>query len=446
MDNLNFFEMTAGEELNKNAPLAARLRPETIEDFVGQDHLIGRDKPLYRMIKAGRISSMIFYGPPGVGKTTLAYIIAKSGNMDFREMSATSAGVKDIKEVIDRAKSNLSMYSLRTILFIDEIHRFNKSQQDTLLPHVESGLITLIGATTENPYFEVNKALISRCHVVTLEKLGDKDLAKLVDFAIRDKNRGYGAFDIEIDDRAVSHLIMASGGDARFLLNSLELAILSNDRKDGKIHISADDIKNSIIDKPAYYDKDSDEHYDTISAFIKSMRGSDPDAAIYYLAKMLAGGEDIKFIARRILILASEDIGLADPNALNVAMSAFNAVNVIGNPEARIILANAVIYMALAPKSNSAYMAINRAMDFVKNEGFFATPDYLRDASYGGAKDLNRGIGYKYPHDYPDSWVRQRYLPKEIEKQVFYYPNELGYEKEINDRLNKIKAGEENGN
>lgn len=389
---------------------------------------------------------MIFYGPPGTGKTTLANIIANMTSMDFVEISATSAGISDIKSVIDNAEKNLSMYSKRTLLFIDEIHRFNKKQQDTLLPHVENGLIVLIGATTENPYFEVNKALISRVQVLTFNRFTDEELKQMLNKALNDKVNGYGNLNIEISEQAVDYLIMTSNKEARTLLNSLEIAILSTDSKNDKIYIDLDIIKNSIIKKAAIYDKDADEHYDTISAFIKSMRGSDPNAAIYYLAKMLVAGEDIKFIARRIIIFASEDIGMADPNAMNIANSTFQSIDVVGMPESRIILANAVIYMSLAPKSNSSYMAIDEAMNFVSNHKSYDMPSYLRDNHYEAAKNLNRGIGYKYPHNFDFGYVKQYYLPKEIKDIEFYKNKNIGYEKKINERLINIKREKDNGN
>ncbi|MDO4605131.1 MAG: replication-associated recombination protein A [Helcococcus sp.] len=446
MDNLDFFEINKEEQLNINKPLASRLRPKTLEEFVGQKHLVGKDKPLNRMIKADRLSSMIFYGPPGTGKTSLAYIIAKTTKMDYQELSATSSGVKDIKAVVQRAEENLSIYSIRTLLFIDEIHRFNKSQQDTLLPHIESGLIVLIGATTENPYFEVNKALISRSQVLTLNRLEDDDLRLLIANALSDKENGYGYKDIEIDERAIDYLIQTSNGDARSLLNSLEIAVLSTDEKNGKIILDLETMQNSIISKAAVYDKSADEHYNTISAFIKSMRGSDPNAAIYYLAKMLHAGEDIKFIARRIIILASEDIGLADPNAINIANSAFQSIDVVGLPEARIILANAVIYMALAPKSNSAYLAINDALNFVENNKDYEIPIHLRDSHSVGYTEIPNHERYKYPHDYNYGYTNQIYLPKEITDINFYNKKNIGYEKNINERLERIKENEKNGN
>lgn len=446
MENLDFFEMDKNEKLNSIQPLAARLRPKDLSEFVGQSHLISENKPLYRMIKADRLSSMIFYGPPGTGKTTLAYIIAKTTKMNFVELSATSAGVKDIKEVIKKAEENLSLYSIRTLLFIDEIHRFNKSQQDTLLPHVESGLIVLIGATTENPYFEVNKALISRSQVLTLNRFTDDELKELIQKALSNEEDGYGKLDIEITEEAIDYLIRTSNADARTLLNSLEIAVLSTYKENKETIIDLEVMKNSIIQKAAVYDKNADEHYDTISAFIKSMRGSDPDAAVYYLAKMIVAGEDIKFIARRILIFACEDIGLADPQAINIANSTFQAINVVGMPEARIILSNAVIYMALAPKSNSAYLAIDEAIKLVNNSKHYEIPSYLRDAHYKDAEKLNRGIGYKYPHSYPLGYVEQIYLPNELKDVKLYNSKKVGYEKSINERLDRIKKEGQDGN
>lgn len=447
MDNMDFFSINKENELNNNKPLAARLRPNNLEEFIGQSHLISEGKPLNRMIKADRLSSMIFYGPPGTGKTTLAYIIAKSTKMNFVELSATSAGVKDIKEVIKRAEENLSLYSIRTLLFIDEIHRFNKSQQDTLLPHVESGLIILIGATTENPYFEVNKALISRSQVLTLNRFTEDELKKLIQRALNDKKDGLGNKNIIMDDDAINYLIMTANGDARSLLNSLEIAVLSTEKDNNdQIIIDLETIQNSIINKAAIYDSNGDEHYNTISAFIKSMRGSDPDAAVYYLAKMLIAGEDIKFIGRRIIIFASEDIGLADPNAMNIANSAFQSINAVGMPEARIILSNAVIYMALAPKSNSAYLAIDSAIDLIKNNTHLDTPKHLRDTHYSAAKELESGIGYKYPHNYEYGYVEQNYLPKPIKDVKLYNNKTIGYEKSINERLDNIKKRGKDGN
>lgn len=446
MDNLNFFQVNKDEVIEKDSPLAARMRPETIEEYAGQSHLLGVNMPIYRMIKANRISSMILYGPPGTGKTTLAYIIAKSSKMHYEHLSAVSATKADILKVVEDAEKNVSMYSEKTLLFIDEIHRFNKLQQDALLPHVENGLIILIGATTENPYFEVNKALLSRCHLINLKPLTEKDLRFVMNRALNDKEKGLGNMDISIDEDAIEYLISSSHSDARSLLNSLEIAVLSTDKKGDKISISLEDMRNSIIQKTSYYDKDGDNHYDTASAFIKSMRGSDPDAALYYLAKMLDAGEDIKFIARRIMIFASEDIGLADSNALNVASSAFTAVDAIGMPEARIILSHAVIYMALAPKSNSSYMAIDKVLSFIKNNPPYQVPSHLRDSHYSGAKDLGHGLEYKYPHNYNYGYVRQTYLPDEINTKKFYQGKKIGYESRLIERLEAIKENERKNN
>ena len=443
MENMSMFSNNSIEENKKSAPLASRLRPNNLEEYAGQEHIIGKNKPLYRMIKAKRLSSIILYGPPGTGKTTLANIIAKESNMNFAHLSAVSASKSDIMKIVDVAQKHLSMYGEKTLLFIDEIHRFNKLQQDALLPYVEEGLIILIGATTENPYFEVNKALLSRCHLLKLNPLTNDDLRKVITRALTDKENGYGNFEIEISEEAIEYLISSSHSDARALLNSLEIAILSTEKKDGKLAISIEDMRDSIIKKTSYYDKDGDGHYDTISAFIKSMRGSDPDAAVYYLAKMLVAGEEIKFIARRLMIFASEDIGLADPNAINIASSAFIAIDAVGEPEARIILSNATIYMALAPKSNSAYMAIDDAISFVKNNVPEPIPIHLKDAHYQGAKEMGHGLEYKYPHNYNYGYVDQFYLPENLRNHKFYFDKKVGYETKLNDRLKKIKEIEE---
>lgn len=413
--------MNMESNLNKNAPLADRMRPERLEDFVGQKHLVGKNQFLNRSIKADRITSMILYGPPGTGKTTLATIIANTTNMRFEKLSAVTSGVKNIREVIGNAEESLKMYEKRTILFIDEIHRFNKSQQDALLPFVERGVITLIGATTENPYFEVNKALLSRVMILELKSLNRKDLRKLIEKALLDKNKGLGNTKVKMTEEAIDYLINISEGDGRIILNSLEIGVLSTDKNnEGIVEIDLDTIKKSIQIKTAKYDKGGDEHYNTVSAFIKSMRGSDPDATLYWLAKMINAGEDPKFIARRIIIAASEDVGIADSNALTVAVSAFEAINVVGMPEGRIILSQAALYIALAPKSNSAYIGIDAALKDVREEETAQVPDHLKDGHYSGAKKLGHGIGYKYPHDYPDSKVEQDYLPKEYSDRTYY--------------------------
>lgn len=429
---MDLFTLSMEEKLKRNAPLADRMRPERIDEFVGQEHILGEGKFLNRAIKADRITSMIFFGPPGTGKTTLAMIIANSTNMIFEKLSAVTSGVKDIREVMDRAEENLKLYNKRTILFVDEIHRFNKSQQDALLPFVERGIIILIGATTENPYFEVNKALLSRVMVLKLESLTRDNLKKLMNNALINTEKGLGDYKVNITEEAIEYLITISEGDGRTVLNSLEIGVLSTPSdENGIIQIDLESIKSSIQIKTARYDKNGDEHYDTISAFIKSMRGSDPDATLYWLAKMINAGEDPKFIARRIIICASEDVGNADPNALNIAVSAFNAVNVIGMPEGRIPLAQAAVYIATAPKSNAVYVGIDKALEDIRSKEIGKVPTHLRDGSYPGAKKLGNGIGYKYPHDYEGAFVPQQYLPTEFIGKKYYEPTENGYEKEI---------------
>ncbi|NLY45328.1 MAG: replication-associated recombination protein A [Tissierella sp.] len=442
---MDLFTMGMEEKLKRNAPLADRMRPETIDEFIGQEHLLGEGKFLRRSIKADRINSMKLYGPPGTGKTTLAMIISNSTNMLFEKLSAVTSGVKDIREVIERAEENLKLYSKRTILFVDEIHRFNKSQQDALLPFVERGIVTLIGATTENPYFEVNKALLSRVMILKLESLTRDNLKILIERALNNKEKGLGRYKVNVTEEAIEYLLTIADGDGRTALNSLEIGVLSTFEDDhGVIELDLDEIKSSIQIKAAQYDKDGDQHYDTISAFIKSMRGSDPDATLYWLAKMINAGEDPKFIARRIIICASEDVGNADPNALNIAVSAFNAVNVIGMPEGRITLAQAAIYIATAPKSNAAYLGIDRALEDIRNEEIGKVPSHLRDAHYPGAKSLGHGMGYKYPHDYEDAYVEQQYLPDRFKDKKYYKPTNYGYEKEIKERMIKINESDYN--
>ena len=406
---------------------------------MGQQHIIGKDKLLYRAIKADKLGSIIFYGPPGTGKTTLAKVIAHTTSAEFKQINATVAGKKDMEQVVNEAKELLGMYRKKTILFIDEIHRFNKGQQDYLLPFVEDGTITLIGATTENPYFEVNGALISRSSVFELKSLEKEDIRTLLKRAVYDENKGMGSFHAEIDEDALEFLADVSGGDARSALNAIELGVLTTERsEDGKIHITLDVASECIQKRVVRYDKGGDNHYDTISAFIKSMRGSDPDAAVYYLAKMLYAGEDIKFIARRIMICAAEDVGNADPVALTVAVSAAQAVERIGMPEAQIILSQAVLYVATAPKSNSAVNAIFAANENVRQYKT-TVPSHLQDAHYKGSKNLGHGIGYKYAHDYPNHYVEQQYLPDEIKNARFYEPGDLGYEKQIKEHLQKLR-------
>ena len=437
---MDLFEYMKTTNLEKESPLAARLRPTTLEEVVGQSHIIGKDKLLYRAIKADKISSIIFYGPPGTGKTTLAKVIANTTSAEFTQINATVAGKKDMEDVISKAKDTLAMYGRRTILFIDEIHRFNKGQQDYLLPFVEDGTIILIGATTENPYFEVNGALISRSIIFELKPLEKEDIKTLLKRAVYDKEKGMGSYEAEIDEEALEFLADLSGGDARHALNAIELGIMTTERSaDGKIHITVEVAQECIQKRRVRYDKTGDTHYDTISAFIKSMRGSDPDAAVYYLAKMLYAGEDVTFIARRIMICASEDVGNADPNALVVAVSAAQAVERIGMPEAQIILSHAAIYVACAPKSNAACEAIFAANEEIRKSGNLPIPTHLQDAHYKGAAKLGHGTGYKYAHDYPNHYVEQQYLPYELTGKKFYEPSWNGYEEKIRNHMKKIK-------
>jgi len=438
---MDLFDYVRENTMKSESPLASRLRPTTLDEVVGQRHIIGEDKLLYRAIKADKISSVIFYGPPGTGKTTLAKVIANTTSSDFCQLNATASGKKDMEEVIQKAKNNRGMYAKKTILFVDEIHRFNKSQQDYLLPFVEDGTIVLIGATTENPYFEVNGALISRSIIFELKPLDKGDIKILLKRAVYDKEKGMGSYNAEIEEDAIEFLSDIANGDARNALNAIELGILTTKKgEDGKIHITLSVAEECIQRRVVKYDKTGDNHYDTISAFIKSMRGSDPDAAVYYLARMLYAGEDIKFIARRIMICASEDVGNADPMALTLAVAASEAVERLGMPEARIILSQAVTYVATAPKSNAAYNAINMALETVKDEKTGAIPPHLRDAHYKGAAKLGHGQGYLYAHDYPNHYVKQQYLPDELVDVKFYVPTNLGYEEKIGDHMNKIKG------
>ena len=439
---MDLFDYMREQKADKESPLASRLRPTTLDEVVGQQHIIGKDKLLYRAIKADKLGSLIFYGPPGTGKTTLAKVIANTTSAEFQQINATIAGKKDMEEVVNKAKDNLGMFGKKTILFVDEIHRFNKGQQDYLLPFVEDGTLILIGATTENPYFEVNGALISRSSVFELKPLSKDDIKVVLRRAVYDNIKGMESYRAEIDEEALEFLADIAGGDARNALNAIELGILTTERsEDGKIHITLDVAQECIQKRVVRYDKTGDNHYDTISAFIKSLRGSDPDAAIYYLAKMLYAGEDIKFIARRLMISASEDVGNADPNALTVAVSASQAVERIGMPEARIILAQAASYIASAPKSNAAYVAIDAALENVRSVKT-TVPVHLQDAHYKGAAKLGHGIGYKYAHDYPEHYVKQQYLPDEIKDARFYVPTDIGYEKQIKERLDRLRNRE----
>ena len=432
-------------EINKEkeSPLASRMRPRTLDEVMGQEHIIGKDKMLYRAIKADKLGSVIFYGPPGTGKTTLAKVIAGTTEANFSQINATSAGKKDMEEVVAKAKESIAAYGKKTILFIDEIHRFNKGQQDYLLPFVEDGTLTLIGATTENPYFEVNGALLSRSIIFELKPLTDENIKSIINKALSDDERGLGTFRACIDDDAIDFLADIAGGDARMALNAIELGVLTTDRSDdGLIHITLKVAEECIQKRKVSYDKLGDNHYDTISAFIKSMRGSDPDAAVYYLARMLEAGEEITFIARRIMICASEDVGMADPMAIVVASAAAQIVERVGLPEARIPLAEAAVYVATAPKSNASYMAIDSALSYVRNHPGYAIPPYLQDSHYKGAAKLGRGLDYKYAHDFPGHYVDQQYLPDEVKDERFFEPGENGYEQKIREYFKKIKSGD----
>ena len=437
---MDLFDYMRENTMEKESPLASRLRPRTLDEVVGQQHIVGKDKLLYRAIKADKLGSVIFYGPPGTGKTTLAKVIANTTQADFKQINATVAGKKDMEEVVTEAKNNMGMYGRRTILFVDEIHRFNKGQQDYLLPFVEDGTLTLIGATTENPYFEVNGALLSRSRIFELKPLEKDDIKQLIYRAVTDSERGMGTYRVKIEEDAADFLADTANGDARAALNAVELGVLTTERsEDGLIHIDLAAAQECIQKRAVRYDKDGDNHYDTISAFIKSMRGSDPDAAVYYLARMLYAGEDIKFIARRIMICASEDVGNADPQALNVAVSAALAAERIGLPEAQIILSQAASYVACAPKSNAAYVAIQNAMENVKTTRTMPVPVHLQDRHYKGAAKLGHGEGYKYAHDYPKHYVKQQYLPDGMEGTVFYEPSDNGYEKQIKAYMKWLK-------
>lgn len=438
---MDLFDYMKEQTLENESPLASRMRPTTLEEVVGQEHIIGKGKLLYRAIKADKLGSVLFYGPPGTGKTTLAKVIANTTSAQFQQMNATVAGKKDMEEVVKKAQDYLGMYGKKTILFIDEIHRFNKGQQDYLLPFVEDGTLILIGATTENPYFEVNSALISRSIVFELKPLEREDISRLLVRAATDVEKGMGSYDVELEEDAREFLADIAGGDARAALNALELAVLTTEKAaDGKIHVTLDVASQCIQKRVVRYDKTGDNHYDTVSAFIKSMRGSDPDAAVYYLAKMLYAGEDIKFIARRIMICASEDVGNADPQALVVAVAASQAVERLGMPEAQITLSQAVTYVASAPKSNAACMAVFNAAESVKSVRT-TVPPHLQDSHYKGAAKLGHGVGYKYAHDYPNHYVEQQYLPTEILGSRFYEPTENGYEKNIREHLDRIRKG-----
>ncbi len=440
---MDLFDYARNLNSEKESPLASRLRPKTLDEVVGQEHIIGKDKLLYRAIKADKISSVIFYGPPGTGKTTLAKVIANTTSAEFMQLNATVAGKKDMESVVAQAKQTMAMNGRKTILFVDEIHRFNKGQQDYLLPFVEDGTVVLIGATTENPYFEVNTALISRSIVFELKPLSFENIKALIERAVYDEERGMGIYHADINDDAKEFLAAIANGDARTALNAVELGVLTTDpSEDGIIHITLEVAEQCVQKRALRYDKSGDNHYDTISAFIKSMRGSDPDAAVYYLAKMLYAGESVDFIARRIMICAAEDVGMADPNALVVANAAAQAVHQVGMPESQIILSEATIYVATAPKSNASCNAVFAAMEKVKNTITAPVPTHLQDAHYGGAAKLGHGIGYQYAHDFPNHYVKQQYLPDGLTDCVFYEPGDLGYEIKVKEHFRKIKGND----
>lgn len=437
---MDLFEYMNEVKKEKESPLASRLRPTTLEEIVGQQHILGKNTLLYRAIKADKISSVIFYGPPGTGKTTIARVIANTTSAQFLQINATSAGKKDMEEAISAARERLGMYGTRTILFVDEIHRFHKGQQDYLLPYVEDGTVILIGATTENPYFEVNQALLSRSVIFELKPLSKEEIKTLVLRALSDRERGLGTYHAQITPEALEFLADMANGDARLALNAIELGVLTTERsEDGTIRITMDTAQECIQKRVLRYDKDGDNHYDTISAFIKSMRGSDPDAAVYYLARMLAAGEEPAFIARRIMICASEDVSNADPNALVVATGAALAVERLGMPEARIVLAQAAAYVACAPKSNSAICAIDKALELVRTTKTEPIPAYLQDAHYKGAAQLGHGLCYQYSHDYKNHYSGQPYLPEKLQGKRFYECSEQGYEKQQKEWLEHLK-------
>lgn len=437
---MDLFDYMRQENGKKESPLASRMRPTSLDEVVGQQHIIGKDKLLYRAIMADKISSIIFYGPPGTGKTTLAKVIANTTSAEFTSINATAAGKKDMEQVVENAKNMRGMYGKKTILFIDEIHRFNKGQQDYLLPFVEDGTVILIGATTENPYFEVNGALLSRSIIFELKPLSQEDIKTLIRRALTDSAKGLGSYGAVIDDDALDFLSDMANGDARSALTAIELGVLTTEPSaDGKIHITLSVASECIQRRVVKYDKSGDNHYDTISAFIKSMRGSDPDAAIYYLARMLYAGEDVKFIARRIMICAAEDVGNADPQALQVAVAAAQAVERIGMPESQIILAEATNYVACAPKSNASYLSIDAAMHMVASGQTPPIPVHLQDSHYKSAGKLGHGIGYQYAHDFKNHYVAQQYLPDALAGIRFYEPTDMGYEKQIRDHLEKIR-------
>lgn len=442
---MDIFDYSSNKKRTGGRPLADRMRPRSLDEFIGQDDIVGEGRLLRRAIKADKLTPMIFFGPPGTGKTTLAQIIAHSTSAFFQQLNAVTSGVADIRRVITEAKERLKFEEQQTVLFIDEIHRFNKGQQDALLPSVEDGTIVLIGATTESPMFEINPALLSRSRLFRFSSLTDDNIKAMLLQAINDNERGYGNLNVQIVEEALTHLVQVANGDGRTALHALELAVLTTDpNKDGVIHIDIKVAEESIQERVLQYDKNGDNHYDTVSAFIKSMRGSDPDATLYYLAKMITAGEDPRFIARRIYVHAAEDVGLADPNALLIAQAAAYSVEFVGLPEARIPLAEAALYIATAPKSNAVITGIDQALAAVKKERTGQVPIHLRDAHYKGSEKLGHGKGYQYPHNFEGGYVPQVYLPEHIKHLSFYSPVDRGYEKTIQRRLDYFEERNKN--
>ncbi len=435
---MDLFDYSKAER-RTGEPLANRMRPQTLEEFIGQQQIVGTGHLLRRSIEADQLAPMIFYGPPGTGKTTLAKIIANTTSAVFHQINAVTSGVAEIRTLTQAAKDRLKFEDQRTVLFIDEIHRFNKGQQDALLPFVEDGTIILIGATTESPMFEINAALLSRSRLFRFEPLNEEALKAILQNALKDSNRGLGRYNVKVDEAAIEHLVNIANGDARTALQALELAVLTTPpNKEDMIHVTLDIAEESIQQRVLQYDKSGDNHYDTVSAFIKSMRGSDPQATLYWLAKMIHAGENPRFIARRIYVHAAEDVGLADPNALLIAQAAAHSVEFLGMPEARIPLAEAALYIATAPKSNAVISGIDAALQTVAQETTGQVPIHLRDAHYKGAKQLGHGIDYRYPHNYPDGYVPQEYLPEHLKSKTFYTPSPRGYEKTIQKRLDYL--------
>ena len=438
---MNLFSQTKNS--NDKKPLAFRMRPKNFDELYGQEHIAGEGKLLRRMIESDRLQSMILYGPPGSGKTSLAKVIAENTSSEFIKINAVTSGVQELRDIISKGKDNLQLHQQKTILFIDEIHRFNKSQQDALLPSVEEGFIILAGATTENPYFEVNSPLLSRSRIFKLEPLSAEDIKKIVLQALKDEERGLGNLDVIINDQDLNFLAEAAKGDARSALNALEIAVLStSSSENGEIILDSDILSECLQEKQKQYDKTGDNHYDVVSAFIKSIRGSDPDAALFWLARMIEAGEDPMFIARRIIVHAAEDVGMADPDALNIAVSAARALEYVGMPEARLPLAEAVLYLATAPKSNSTITSIDKAIKFIKENDTGEVPDHIKDTHYSGAKKLGHGEGYKYPHNYSDNFVRQNYMPEKHTDVNFYNPDGQGREKKVKKYLEYLRENE----